>query len=131
MVHLSLLNPTPRYWNNEFLDFYNPQTGLDIDGAWIDMNEPASVCESRIYRSFALSYVSFYVFSSAICLVMTHSSKRLSKHFLHLGQIHLLTLMLPSSETPLNLSLADATTFSNLLMLSITQQAHSPARLPL
>lgn len=23
--------------------FYNPDTGLDIDGAWIDMNEPSSV----------------------------------------------------------------------------------------
>lgn len=33
-----------RYWNNEFELFYNPTTGLDIDGSWIDMNEPASVC---------------------------------------------------------------------------------------
>ena len=31
------------YWNNEFQMFYSPQTGLDIDGAWIDMNEPSSV----------------------------------------------------------------------------------------
>lgn len=23
--------------------FYNADTGLDIDGAWIDMNEPSSV----------------------------------------------------------------------------------------
>lgn len=23
--------------------FYDPETGLDIDGAWIDMNEPSSV----------------------------------------------------------------------------------------
>ncbi|KAJ7253344.1 alpha-glucosidase [Mycena haematopus] len=32
------------YWTNEFDLFYNPQTGLDIDGAWIDMNEPSSFC---------------------------------------------------------------------------------------
>ena len=32
-----------RYWTNEFQLFYNPTTGLDIDGAWIDMNEPANV----------------------------------------------------------------------------------------
>ncbi|KAF9443144.1 glycoside hydrolase family 31 protein [Macrolepiota fuliginosa MF-IS2] len=32
------------YWNNEFHLFYNPDTGLDIDGAWIDMNEPSSFC---------------------------------------------------------------------------------------
>lgn len=31
------------YWNNEFKLFFNPRTGIDIDGAWIDMNEPASV----------------------------------------------------------------------------------------
>ncbi len=23
--------------------FYNPEQGLDIDGAWIDMNEPSNV----------------------------------------------------------------------------------------
>ncbi|KAF8993360.1 alpha-glucosidase [Cyathus striatus] len=34
-----------KYWNGEFQRFYNPDTGLDIDGAWIDMNEPSSFCE--------------------------------------------------------------------------------------
>ncbi|KAK7014854.1 glycoside hydrolase family 31 protein [Favolaschia claudopus] len=33
------------YWNNEFELFYNPEAGLDIDGAWIDMNEPSSFCD--------------------------------------------------------------------------------------
>ncbi|KAF5371321.1 hypothetical protein D9758_004164 [Tetrapyrgos nigripes] len=32
------------YWNNEFETFYNPESGIDIDGAWIDMNEPSSFC---------------------------------------------------------------------------------------
>ncbi|KAF8888302.1 glycoside hydrolase family 31 protein [Infundibulicybe gibba] len=32
------------YWTNEFELFYSPTTGLDIDGAWIDMNEPSSFC---------------------------------------------------------------------------------------
>ncbi|KAJ7118925.1 alpha-glucosidase [Mycena epipterygia] len=35
---------TQDYWSNEFQIFYNPDTGLDIDGAWIDMNEPSSFC---------------------------------------------------------------------------------------
>ncbi|KAI0081490.1 alpha-glucosidase [Panus rudis PR-1116 ss-1] len=32
------------YWNKEFQLFYNPKTGIDIDGVWIDMNEPSSFC---------------------------------------------------------------------------------------
>ena len=32
-----------RFWTSEFERFYNPETGFDIDGAWIDMNEPTSV----------------------------------------------------------------------------------------
>ncbi|KAI0657124.1 alpha-glucosidase [Cubamyces menziesii] len=35
---------TQDYWTNEFKMFYSPDTGLDIDGAWIDMNEPSSFC---------------------------------------------------------------------------------------
>ncbi|KAJ7592387.1 glycoside hydrolase family 31 protein [Mycena floridula] len=33
-----------QYWSTEFEMFYNPTTGLDIDGAWIDMNEPSNFC---------------------------------------------------------------------------------------
>ena len=32
-----------RYWTSEFANFFNPSTGIDIDGSWIDMNEPSSV----------------------------------------------------------------------------------------
>ncbi|KAG6808712.1 hypothetical protein H0H92_003164, partial [Tricholoma furcatifolium] len=32
------------FWDNEFALFYNPATGIDIDGVWIDMNEPSSFC---------------------------------------------------------------------------------------
>lgn len=30
------------YWNNEFSIFFSPQNGVDIDGLWIDMNEPSN-----------------------------------------------------------------------------------------
>lgn len=30
------------YWNNEFSLFFNAEDGIDIDGLWIDMNEPSS-----------------------------------------------------------------------------------------
>ena len=32
-----------RFWTGEFERFYNPETGFDIDGVWIDMNEPSNV----------------------------------------------------------------------------------------
>ncbi|KAK8041952.1 alpha-glucosidase [Apiospora rasikravindrae] len=32
------------YWDEQIEDAFNPQTGIDIDGIWIDMNEPASMC---------------------------------------------------------------------------------------
>lgn len=37
------------YWDKEFELFYNPETGIDIDGAWIDMNDPASVSFKEIW----------------------------------------------------------------------------------
>lgn len=32
------------YWNGEFNKFFDPETGIDIDGLWIDMNEAANMC---------------------------------------------------------------------------------------
>jgi alpha-glucosidase len=33
---------TQNYWNNEFSIFFSPKNGVDIDGLWIDMNEPSN-----------------------------------------------------------------------------------------
>ncbi|TGO41584.1 hypothetical protein BHYA_0019g00130 [Botrytis hyacinthi] len=30
------------WWNNEFSTFFDPATGVDVDGLWIDMNEPSN-----------------------------------------------------------------------------------------
>jgi alpha-glucosidase len=35
---------TSAYWTDEFKRFFSAETGVDIDGSWIDMNEPASFC---------------------------------------------------------------------------------------
>ncbi|KAI0046949.1 glycoside hydrolase family 31 protein [Auriscalpium vulgare] len=42
-----------QYWTNEFEIFYSPTIGLDIDGAWIDMNEPSSFCDYPCDDPFA------------------------------------------------------------------------------
>ncbi|KAF8267580.1 alpha-glucosidase [Lactarius quietus] len=34
-----------QFWTGEFESFYDPEAGFDIDGAWIDMNEPSNFCE--------------------------------------------------------------------------------------
>lgn len=33
---------TQSYWDNEFSMFFSPEDGVDIDGLWIDMNEPSN-----------------------------------------------------------------------------------------
>ncbi|GAD99202.1 alpha-glucosidase, putative [Paecilomyces variotii No. 5] len=35
---------TPSWWNGEFNIFFNPETGVNIDGLWIDMNEASNFC---------------------------------------------------------------------------------------
>ena len=38
-------NPNAQtWWNTDFQTFFNPQSGVDIDGLWIDMNEASNFC---------------------------------------------------------------------------------------
>lgn len=30
------------YWDDEFTSFFSAESGVDIDGLWIDMNEPSN-----------------------------------------------------------------------------------------
>ncbi|KAG8955586.1 hypothetical protein FRC04_007577 [Tulasnella sp. 424] len=34
-----------KYWTGEIQRFFDPKTGIDIDGLWIDMNEAANFCD--------------------------------------------------------------------------------------
>jgi alpha-glucosidase len=36
---------TQDYWDQEFASFFDPNSGIDIDALWIDMNEPSNFCE--------------------------------------------------------------------------------------
>lgn len=46
-----------KYWNEELAAFFNPKTGIDIDGLWIDMNEPTNVGK-KIYPQNATKNIS-------------------------------------------------------------------------
>ncbi|KAG0641407.1 glycosyl hydrolases family 31-domain-containing protein [Tuber brumale] len=35
---------TGSFWTGEFVEFFSADAGVNIDGVWIDMNEPASFC---------------------------------------------------------------------------------------
>lgn len=44
-VYPDWFNPkTQPYWTNEIKKFFDPKSGWDVDGLWIDMNEAASFC---------------------------------------------------------------------------------------
>ena len=36
---------TQGYWNGEFDSFFDANTGINIDGLWIDMNEASNFCD--------------------------------------------------------------------------------------
>jgi hypothetical protein len=126
-----LTTTIPRFWNNEFLDFYSPDTGIDIDGAWIDMNEPSNVSVADHSYLWLRSDHSFFCNSSAICPATIHFNKRLNRTFLRLELIHLLTPMRLSSRMPARSNSNDVTTFSIRHTQSTMPQAHFLARLPL
>lgn len=45
------------FWSREFRIFFDKDTGVDIDGVWIDMNEPANVRLKNPYFSTCCSSI--------------------------------------------------------------------------
>lgn len=65
--------------------FFNPETGIDIDGAWIDMNEPSSVIHLFLFPGKTATEKCI---SSAIILVLTPSSLLESKRCHQTGRLY-------------------------------------------
>lgn len=38
---------TQKWWTDEIVSFFNPETGIDLDGIWVDMNEASNFCEDQ------------------------------------------------------------------------------------
>jgi len=88
-----------RYWSNEFALFYDPDNGVDIDGVWIDMNEPASV--SFDFPMFPGIFILklLHSASSVLILAMIHSHRPFSSNYRQNVQPHRLIPTLPFSVT--------------------------------
>ena len=46
---------TQDWWTSEILSFYNPATGIDVDGLWGDMNEASNMCSDTTCLTSAAS----------------------------------------------------------------------------
>lgn len=79
LANVSSTDEYSSYWSKEFELFYSPSSGLDIDGAWIDMNEPSSVNSTSLHASF---HDSTRLCSSATSHAQTPSSKHATRHSL-------------------------------------------------
>ncbi|KAJ4371297.1 hypothetical protein N0V83_004514 [Neocucurbitaria cava] len=38
---------TQQWWTDEFTTFFNPDTGINLDGIWVDMNEASNFCANQ------------------------------------------------------------------------------------
>jgi alpha-glucosidase len=54
------------FWTEEFNLFYNPESGIDIDGAWIDMNEPSNV-SLNLHAQVSKFLTFYYQFCTLPC----------------------------------------------------------------
>jgi alpha-glucosidase len=50
---------TQTWWNSEIHSFYDPSTGIDVDGLWTDMNEASNMCPATNCLTSTSSIASF------------------------------------------------------------------------
>ena len=84
---------TQAYWDEQFGRFFNADTGVDIDGLWIDMNEARSVA--------ALSSTFISLLTVTVTFVITHAQTQCWTQYrtkIHLDRLQLECIRLMRSQ---------------------------------
>ncbi|KAL1727755.1 glycoside hydrolase family 31 protein [Schizophyllum commune] len=53
---------TQEYWSLMYAHFFDPDTGIDADGSWIDMNEPSNVSPATFHLDMVINDATLQMF---------------------------------------------------------------------